>query len=115
MTQRSSRGGARIAHANKLILDGCNHWQGWRCMAGIEALRIKPDGSVYRSVCGVGGRLGQVGDRIQFPTTGVTCDRSACACISDILITKRRRIGDRERAGLFTRGEPPAAQEVRGI
>jgi organic radical activating enzyme len=114
MTLRGRQGSARVVHANRLILDGLNHWQGWRCMAGLESLRIKPDGSVYRSVCGVGGRLGRVGEPIAFPTTAVTCDRSACACISDILISKRRRAGDRERDAIFARGAIPATQEVGG-
>lgn len=115
MTRRDRGGETRRYHANKLILDGLNHWRGWRCMAGLESLRIKPDGSVYRSVCGVGGRIGQIGEPIAFPTTAVTCDRTACACISDILISKRRRRLDGVSGSVPSGGARSATQPAGGI
>ncbi len=76
--------------ANNFILRGENRWRGYRCLAGLESLRVKADGSVTRAVCGVGGILGKLGGPVTLPVTAVTCDRDACSCVADILITKRR-------------------------
>ncbi|MDO8881799.1 radical SAM protein [Pseudotabrizicola sp.] len=75
--------------ANDLLLAGENRWQGMRCHAGLESLRIKADGRVFRAVCGSGGCLGQLGQgTIDLPVLPLTCDRHSCACVADILITK---------------------------
>ena len=58
MTQRSSRGGARISHANKLILDRFNHWQGWRCMAGIERFASSRTAASIAASAGLAGVSG---------------------------------------------------------
>jgi MoaA/NifB/PqqE/SkfB family radical SAM enzyme len=91
MRQRRADGGMESVRANWLILNDMNRWRSWRCMAGIESLRIAANGDIFRSVCGVGGRIGRIGGEVNFPTVGVTCDRERCACVSDILISKRRR------------------------
>lgn len=83
-------GESRTRRANDMLLDGSNRWRGWRCEAGLESLRVKASGEVLRSVCGVGGVIGQVGDDIDLPVTSVRCTRDACACVADILISKRR-------------------------
>lgn len=84
-----SDGTTEKVRANDLILAGENHWRSFRCQAGLESLRVKADGTVYRAVCGSGGCLGRIGeDSLDLPVVPVTCDRDSCACVSDILITK---------------------------
>lgn len=84
-------GSAERRRANQLILDGANRWAGFRCMAGVESLRIQGNGRITRAVCGVGGALGTLADPPELPLVGTTCDKAACACVADILISKRRR------------------------
>lgn len=76
--------------ANELLLEGTNRWRGWRCEAGMESLRVKASGEVLRAVCGVGGVIGRLGQRLDLPLTSVRCTKDTCACVADILITKRR-------------------------
>jgi MoaA/NifB/PqqE/SkfB family radical SAM enzyme len=83
--------GRRIQQAaNAFIVKKQNSWRGWRCAAGVEALRIMADGTVYRSQCRVGGPLGKIDAEVRLPSAWVTCDRDRCSCISDILLTKVR-------------------------
>lgn len=79
-----------VKRANDFILEGRNRWPGYLCDAGLESLRIRADGRVFRAVCGEGGEIGRLGGRIALPLAPVVCGRSACTCVSDILITKRR-------------------------
>jgi organic radical activating enzyme len=76
--------------ANAFIIKGENRWHGWRCAAGVEALRILADGKVYRGQCRVGGPLGSIESEVELPSEFITCDRSRCSCISDIQLTKVR-------------------------
>lgn len=76
--------------ANAFILAGENRWFGWNCGAGLEALRILPDGQIFRALCGVGGRLGNITTGYVLPDAFVRCDKEACGCVSDILLTKVR-------------------------
>ncbi len=76
--------------ANAFIIRQENDWRGWRCAAGVEAVRIMADGQVYRSQCRVGGPLGRIGEAVELPSGFATCDRDRCSCISDILLTKVR-------------------------
>lgn len=93
MSVRFEDGTTTQRRANVFILQGTNRWKGYRCEAGLESLRIKADGSVLRAVCGAGGVIGKIGEELYFPLTSITCDRDSCSCVSDILITKRRRTG----------------------
>ena len=76
--------------ANAFIIKGENRWRGWRCAAGVEAMRIMADGEVFRSQCRVGGTLGTIESTVALPSEFITCDRSRCSCISDIHLTKVR-------------------------
>ena len=76
--------------ANGFIIKGENRWQGWRCAAGVEALRIMANGTVYRGQCRVGGPVGRIEAEVELPSEFITCDRSRCSCISDIQLTKVR-------------------------
>lgn len=85
-TERSGRSEQR--RANSFITHQQNDWRGYRCQAGLESLRIKGDGQIFRAVCSVGGSIGRLGAAVELPVSGIVCDRAACNCVADILITK---------------------------
>jgi hypothetical protein len=74
-------------NANDLLLSGQNNFEGWTCHAGIDQINIGLDGSVYRSDCMYGGKLGTI-DNYILPTKPIVCGKQACNCLSDIYIRK---------------------------
>ncbi len=90
MVREFPSGAYDIRRANAMIVAGQNRWKGMICSAGIESLRIHGDGSVTRAVCAADGRIGGLGEQLDLPTSPVKCPRKACACVADILITKRQ-------------------------
>lgn len=89
MVQVDSDGRRASKRPNEFILENTNRWQGFRCNAGLESLRINADGRVTRAVCTAGGLLGRLGHEISLPLVSVKCPKQTCSCVSDILITKR--------------------------
>jgi MoaA/NifB/PqqE/SkfB family radical SAM enzyme len=76
-------------HANDLIKENRNQFEGWTCRAGIESLMINWDGEVHRATCRVGGSLGNIyNGTFSVPTDPVTCTRKYCTCAADVNITK---------------------------
>jgi hypothetical protein len=74
--------------ANDFILRNINHWQGYRCNIGLESLRVKGSGDILRAVCGVGGKIGQLGHIVSLPDSAIYCTKETCSCVADILTTK---------------------------
>lgn len=81
-------GESEVLRANQFILRGMNNWKGYKCNVGLESLRVKGSGEVYRGVCGVGGPIGRLGQEIDLPKQPIRCTKSACSCLADILIRK---------------------------
>jgi Radical SAM superfamily len=106
MAVRSADGTAQTMRANDFLIAGENRWTGWECRAGLESLRIHGTGEVTRAVCGSGGPLGNVAGTLDLPFEPIRCDRRACGCVADILITKRKPEQDRDR-GQWPAREPP--------
>lgn len=78
-----------LTHANDLIKEHRNQFEGWNCKAGIESLMINWDGEVHRATCRVGGSLGNIYDgTFVIPTEPVVCTRKYCTCAADVNITK---------------------------
>jgi MoaA/NifB/PqqE/SkfB family radical SAM enzyme len=76
-------------HANDVIKQHLNQFEGWTCSAGIESLMINWDGEVHRATCRVGGSLGNIYDgSFEAPEEWVTCTRKWCTCAADIPLTK---------------------------
>jgi len=76
-------------HANDMIKNHQNKFNGWTCNAGIESLMINWDGVVHRATCRVGGSLGNIYEgSFVAPSEPVTCDRNFCTCAADIPLTK---------------------------
>lgn len=86
VTTRS--GHSETVRANEFILNGTNRWQGYYCNIGLESLRVKGSGEVYRSVCGVGGPIGRLGENIDLPLESIQCTKQSCSCLADILVHK---------------------------
>lgn len=105
MVARRFDGREERTRANAFIVRGSNRWRGYECNAGLESLRVKGDGQIYRAVCASGGRLGRLGESIVLPTEAIVCDRDRCGCIADILITKWRGVGSPDAASWAAGGD----------
>lgn len=76
-------------HANDIIKEHKNQFEGWTCSAGVESLMINWDGEVHRATCRVGGSLGNIYDgSFEPPESWITCTRKWCTCAADIPLTK---------------------------
>ena len=76
-------------HANDVIKQHLNQFEGWKCSAGIESLMINWDGEVHRATCRVGGSIGNIYDgSFEQPEEWITCTRKWCTCAADIPLTK---------------------------
>lgn len=81
--------GSEEIHANDIIKNHLNQFEGWSCSAGIESLMINWDGEVHRATCRVGGSLGNIyKDNFVIPVNWITCTRKFCTCAADIPLTK---------------------------
>lgn len=78
-----------LYHANDVIKEHLNQFEGWRCAAGVESLMINWDGEVHRATCRVGGSLGNIyKGTFKQPKEWITCTRKWCTCAADIPLTK---------------------------
>ena len=76
-------------HANDVIKQKLNSFNGWSCNAGLESLMINWDGEVHRATCRVGGSLGNIyTGSFTVPTKSIECTRDWCTCAADIPLTK---------------------------
>ncbi|MEL7341306.1 MAG: hypothetical protein AAGM67_12560, partial [Bacteroidota bacterium] len=70
------------------LIDRDNRWKGWVCHIGLQSLIVKPNGDIFRGVCRVGGKLGNIRENYSLPAAPVVCSKEFCACPSDIMIKK---------------------------
>jgi MoaA/NifB/PqqE/SkfB family radical SAM enzyme len=83
--------GEKEMHANDVIKEHLNQFEGWSCAAGVESLMINWDGEVHRATCRVGGSLGNLyTGTFEQPKENVTCTRKWCTCAADIPLTKTK-------------------------
>jgi MoaA/NifB/PqqE/SkfB family radical SAM enzyme len=75
---------------SRFILDKDNQWKGWKCWVGIQQIAVKPNGDIFRGICRVGGKLGNVKETYNFPSEPVICDKQWCSCVTDIMTRKER-------------------------
>jgi len=71
-----------------LAVHQLNRFSGSRCAAGLEQIVIDAWGKVYRGHCRQGGKLGEIGSEIKFPSEPRICDRPICNNGFDINATK---------------------------
>jgi len=65
-----------------------NDFNGWNCKIGLESLFVHYDGNVQRGNCGVGGHLGNITTKINWPTESIICNKTVCHCLADVLMSK---------------------------
>tara|TARA_B110000503_G_scaffold109357_1_gene163559 strand:- start:3109 stop:4017 length:909 start_codon:yes stop_codon:yes gene_type:complete len=76
-------------HANDVIKNKLNAFEGWSCNAGVESLMINWDGEVHRATCRVGGSLGNIyNGSFESPVAPISCTRKWCTCAADIPLSK---------------------------
>lgn len=73
--------------ANDIIINKLNNHKGWKCWAGLHMIKIDMFGKIFRSECEQGGPIGTLTD-YSLPTQTITCNKSVCACLSDIYLRK---------------------------
>lgn len=74
--------------AANLVNNMKTNFIGWKCAIGLESLFVHYDGSVYRGNCAVGGRIGNINTEVVWPSERITCNKTFCHCIADVLISK---------------------------
>lgn len=83
----------KVYHANDVIKEHKNNFEGWSCAAGVESLMINWDGEVHRATCRVGGSLGNIyKGTFEQPNEWITCTRKWCTCAADIPLSKIKSV-----------------------
>jgi hypothetical protein len=69
---------------------GLNRFKDWSCLVGIERLAIGFEGNLYRGVCRMGGKLGNVysDQGFRLPQEPAICANDSCNCGAEINVTK---------------------------
>ncbi|MEW2917021.1 radical SAM protein [Ruegeria sp. ANG10] len=88
MRATTRSGHTEILRPNDFLLRDMNRWRGYKCNVGLESLRVRGNGEIFRGVCGVGGKIGTLGDELDLPRDQIRCTKDACSCLADILIRK---------------------------
>ena len=81
-------GTSREDNVNRLLAAEENSFVGWECWAGIQNITINNQGDVYRAICKVGGKLGNIYDGFEMPDDTIICTKKWCNCAADISLSK---------------------------
>ena len=66
-----------------------NRFEGWECWAGVQQISIANTGDVYRAICKVGGKLGNIYEgSFTMPEDTIICNKPDCICAADVAISK---------------------------
>lgn len=93
MTVHADDGSRMQLRVNELVMRKLNKFQGYQCNAGLESLRVKADGEIFRATCSAGGLIGLLGQSVELPNGPIRCPMDDCGCTADILVTKTRLVG----------------------
>jgi len=77
-----------LINTEVLKRNNLNKWKEWTCFIGIESLYIEHDGSIYRGMCMQGDKLGNITDKINWPTEPIVCKLDYCTCTVDMCTKK---------------------------
>lgn len=83
-------GTEEIKAPSDFIVDRDNQWEGWNCWVGIQQICVKPNGDIYRGICRVGGKLGNIREEYEFPEKPIVCNKKFCSCVTDIMTRKEK-------------------------
>lgn len=83
-----SDGTSEESNVNHLLAAETNKFKGWLCWAGLQNITIDNDGIVWRAICKVGGKLGDIHKGFVVPTEPIICTKESCNCAADIQLSK---------------------------
>lgn len=75
-------------NANNVMARDENDFRGWECWAGVQNITISNTGDVYRAICKVGGKLGNIYDGFEMPGETIICNKPRCICSADVQLSK---------------------------
>lgn len=82
-------GTEREDNVNNITAQELNRFMGWECWAGVQQISIANTGDVYRAICKVGGKLGNIYEgTFEMPTDTIICNKPDCICAADVAISK---------------------------
>jgi len=82
-------GTEREDNVNSVTAREQNRFMGWECWAGVQQISIANTGDVYRAICKVGGKLGNIYEgTFEMPTDTIICNKPDCICAADVAISK---------------------------
>lgn len=90
-----SDGGTFLTNTEELKIQDVNGWKGWSCYIGIDNLYLQHDGSVFKGNCMQDGKIGKIGEHIDFPNEPVICAIKKCLCSSDMCARKYKTKQDK--------------------
>jgi len=76
------------SNVNDLLATETNRFKGWLCWAGVQNITIDNDGNVWRAICKVGGKLGDIHTGFTVPKEPIVCTKDKCNCAADIQLSK---------------------------
>ena len=77
-------------NTDELKSRGLNVWTGWQCYIGIDSLYVQHTGEVYRGICVLGDKLGDIGSKINWPTQPFVCTANFCNYNGDMNVRKTK-------------------------
>lgn len=84
-------GSVTVDHYNTMTLNKDNNYKGWTCWAGVQHLKVDPDGRVFIGSCHRGGPIGNIyelDEGFELPTEPTVCDRTWCGDYLDLRVPK---------------------------
>jgi len=75
-------------NVNNVMARDENDFRGWECWAGVQNITISNTGDVYRAICKVGGKLGNIYDGFEMPLETIICNKPRCICAADVQLSK---------------------------
>lgn len=75
-------------NVNDLLAEEKNKFKGWVCYAGLQNVTIDNEGNVWRAICRVGGKLGDIYQGFEMPSEPIICTKESCTCAADIQLSK---------------------------
>ena len=81
-------GTSEESNVNSLLAEETNRFRGWKCWAGVQNITIDNQGDVYRAICRVGGKLGNIYEGFEMPDGPVICTKQKSTCAADIQLSK---------------------------
>lgn len=93
MCEYSDKGPSKVT-PQELLLTGDNVYTGWACWKGIDLLKIKPNGNIYKATCDTvnDDYICTIDNPIDFSALQpVSCDKDFCTSLSDLRTIRKEK------------------------